>query len=139
MDLRKRVAKAKGTASSYAVAARFEVSSSWVRKLWGKLRATGSLLPGLRGHRARKVDEEGEALIRRWIVEQPDMTIPEVMARYLGERAVAVSEPAMRRTLNRLGLSRKKRRSSPRNAKAKGSSLRATRTSRGGKGGTTVG
>jgi len=131
MDLRERVAKAKGSGSSYVVAARFDVSSSWVRKLWGRLKATGSLLPGLRGHRSRKVDEEGERQIRAWIAEQPDMTIPEVMARYLGERAVAVSEPAMRRTLKRLGLSRKKRRSSQRSAKAKRRSQRATSTSPG--------
>jgi transposase len=130
MDLRERVAKAKGSGSSYAVAARFAVSSSWVRKLWGRLCATGSLLPGLRGHRARKVDEEGERLIRAWIEQQPDLTIPEVMARYRGERAVAVSEPAMRRALNRLGLSRKKRRSSQRSARAKKRSPRATTTSR---------
>jgi transposase len=135
MDLRERVAKAKGTGSSIEVADRFDVSSSWVRKLWGRLRATGSLLPGLRGHRPRKVDEKGERAIRSWIDEQPDMTIPEVMARYVGERGVAVSEPAMRRTLKRMGLSRKKRRSSRPSAKAKGRSLLATSTSRGGSGG----
>jgi transposase len=127
MDLRERVAKAKGT--SFEIAKRFDVSASWVRKLWRLLEATGSLLPGNRGHRPRKVDCEGEAMVREWIAAQPDMTIPEVMARYLGERGISVSEPAMRRTLKRIGLSRKKRRSSQPNAKAKKRSPRATRTS----------
>lgn len=139
MDLRERVGKAGGTGTSIEVAARFDVSSSWVRKMWSQLRATGSLLPGGRGHRARKVDEEGEQLIRAWIADQPDMTIPEVMARYLGERAISVSEPAMRRTLNRLGFSRKKRRSSQPNVKAKGRSRHATSTSRAGSAGCTDG
>lgn len=137
MDLRERVAKAKGT--SFEIAARFDVSASWVRKLWRLLKANGSLLPGGRGHRARKVDAEGERMIREWIAAQSDMTIPEVMARYLGERGVVVSEPAMRRTLNRMGLSRKKRRFSQLNAKAKRRSLHATSTSRVGSAGVTGG
>lgn len=137
MDLRERVAKAKGT--SFEIAARFDVSASWVRKLWRLLKANGSLLPGGRGHRPRKVDAEGEGMIREWIAAQSDMTIPEVMARYLGERGVVVSEPAMRRALKRMGLSRKKRRSSRPSAKAKRRSPRATSTSRVGSAGGTGG
>ena len=118
MDLRERVARAKGTGSSYEVAERFEVTDSWVRRLWIRVAKTGSVAPTpRRGHRARKVDSNGEQLIRSWIVEQSDMTIMEVIARYLAERAIAVSEPAMRRTLNRMGLSRKKRRSLQRSAR----------------------
>lgn len=131
MDLRERVVKAKGTGSSYEVAKRFDVTDSWVRRLWIRFASTGSVAPTPRSrHRPRKVDKEGEGLIRGWIAEQSDMTIVEVMARYLAERAVAVSEPAMRRTLNRMGLSRKKRRSSRPSARANGSSSRATSTSR---------
>jgi hypothetical protein len=91
MDLRERVAKAKGTGSSYEVADRFAVKNIWVRK-------------------------------------QPDLTIDEIRARYRVERSVVVSESAMRRTVNRLGLSRKKRRFSRRSAKAKKSRPRATNT-----------
>ena len=120
MDLRERVAKAKGTGTSGQVAERFAVHDSWVRKIWIRLAATGSVAPLSRGgNRPRKVDKEGEVLIRGWIVEQSDMTIVEVMARYLAERGIAVSEPAMRRTLNRMGLSRKKRRSLQRSATRK--------------------
>jgi transposase len=59
---------------------------------------------------------------------QPDLTIDELRERYLAHRQVAVSEPAMRRTVNRMGLSRKKRRSLRKSAKASESSPRATRT-----------
>src|SRR5258706_11287629 len=109
MDLRERVANAKGTGSSYDVAERFAVHDSWVRKLWIRLAVTGSVAPLPRGgNRKRKVDKEGEGLIRVWLAEKPDMTIAEVMARYLTERGIVVSEPAMRRTVCRLGFSRKK-------------------------------
>ncbi len=140
MDLRERVAKAQGTGSSYEVAERFDVTDSWVRRLWIRVASTGSVAPSPRtGHRARKVDKDGEELIRGWIAEQSDMTIVEVMARYLAEREIAVSEPAMRRTLNRMGLSRKKRRSLQRSARAKESSSRATTTSRDASGGSAGG
>jgi transposase len=140
MDLRERVAKAKGTGSSYEVAARFAVCDSWVRKIWIRLTTTGSVAPLPRGgNRARKVDKEGEVLIRGWIDGQPDLTIDELRALYLVERNVAVSEPAMRRAVNRLGLSRKKRRSSRPSAKASESSRRATSTSRSGSVGSGVG
>jgi transposase len=129
MDLRERVAKAKGTGSSYEVADRFAVKNSWVRKIWIRLRTTGSVAPLPRGgNRARKVDKEGEEQVRGWIREQPDLTIDEIRARYRVERNVVVSESAMRRTVNRLGLSRKKRRSLRPSAKAKESRPRATRT-----------
>jgi len=140
MDLRERVAKAKGTGSSYEVAERFDVTDSWVRRLWIRVASTGSVAPTPHtGYRPRKVDKHGEELIRVWIAQQSDMTIVEVMARYLVEREIAVSEPAMRRTLNRMGLSRKKRRSSQRSAKAKESSSRVTSTSRGASGGSAGG
>ena len=130
MDLRERVARAKGTGTSGEVAARFDVNDSWVRRLWLRFAATGSVAPLPRGgNRGRKVDAEGEKLIRGWIAAQSDLTIVEVMARYLAERATAVSEPAMRRTLKRMGLSRKKRHSSRPSARASGSSSCATSTS----------
>ena len=132
-DLRERAARAMGSESSSEVAARLEVSSSWVRKLWVRLRETGSIAMLPRGHRPRIVDGDGEAMIREWIAVQPDLTIVEIMARYAG---ITVSEPGMRKTLKRMGLSRKKRRSSRRSATAKRTSPRATPTSRGGSDGT---
>jgi transposase len=131
-DLRQRVAKAMGHESSYDVAKRLDVSSSWVRKLWVQLRETGSFLPLARGHKPRKVDAEGERLLRSWIEAQRDLTIVEMMKRYAGERGIDVSEPAMRKTLKRMGLSRKKRLSLPPSEKVKRTSLRAKRTSRSG-------
>jgi transposase len=66
MDLRERVAKAKGTGSSYAVAERFSVTDSWVRKIWIRTRTIGSVAPVPRGgNRARKIDTEGEGVVPR--------------------------------------------------------------------------
>lgn len=138
-DLRERAARAMGVESSYDVAARLEVSSSWVRKLWVRLRETGSVAVRKRGHRPRKVDSDGEQLIRGWIESQSDLTIVEVMARYAAERGIAVSEPAMRKTLNRMGLSRKKRLSSRPSVKAKRTSRHATPTSGDASGGSVEG
>jgi transposase len=129
MDLRERVAKARGTGSSYEVAERFAVTDSWVRKIWIRARTLGSVAPLPRGgNRARKVDPAGEELLRGWLAEQPDLTIDELRAKYLAERQISVSEPAMRRTVRRMGFSRKKRRSSRPNGKASAWLPSATRT-----------
>src|ERR1700720_4244912 len=91
MDLRERIAKAKGKGSGREIGERFEVPDSSVRRIWLLFARTGSLEPRRRGgNRARKVDPEGEAMIRSWIVEQSDLTIVEVMARYQVERGIAV-------------------------------------------------
>jgi len=60
MDLRERVGQAKGTGSSYEVAKRFAVHDSWVRRLWLRLKHTGSVALRKRGGKlARKIDPEG--------------------------------------------------------------------------------
>ena len=50
----------------------------------------GNLEPKKKGHRPRKVDESGEALLRTWIEEQSDATVAE--PRYIdgGEYSVAI-------------------------------------------------
>ena len=131
MDLRMRVARVLEQASSYELGDRFSVSASWVRKLRLRKRAGESLEPRESGHRARKVDAAGEEMLRRWLADEADATVFELCDRYVGERGVVVSETTMRDTLNRMGLSRKKRRSSRPSAKASVSLLPAMRTSRG--------
>ena len=118
MDLRIRVAALLDEATSYALGEQFSVSDSWVRKLRLRHRAGEGLEPRERGHRAKKVDATGEQQLREWLAEEPDATILELCDRYLREREVVVSETTMRDTLTRMGLSRKKRRSSRPNATA---------------------
>ena len=54
------------------------------------------------------VDVEGEKFIEGVLDEVPDSTAPELVAAYLEEFGVAVSESAMKRTLYRLGYTRKR-------------------------------
>lgn len=128
MDLRIRVASLFEEATSCALSERFAVSGSWVRKLRLRHRAGQGLEPREKGHRPRKIDVTGEEQLRHWLSEEPDATIGELCERYERERGVAVPETTMRNTLSRMGMSRKKRRSSRQNETANASSRHATHT-----------
>ena len=111
MDLRKRVAEAfTDEPSSLQIAARFGVSSSFVRKLRIRLRNEGTLEPRPHGGGpARCVDEDDLAAIARSVGERPDATLGELceaLAKRTGKR---ISEPSMCRALQRLRITRKKR------------------------------
>ena len=109
MDFRQAVARARdGGDSAAEVADTFGCSPSWVRKLLGRRAATGGLEPGssARPDDQRRYDDADEAAVRKPIAAKPDATLAEVGA--------AVDKPAGRttvwRTLERLGLTRKKSR-----------------------------
>lgn len=108
-DLRDRVLGAcdRGMPTT-EVAEVFEVSSSWVRRLKQRRRETGETAPRPSGGaRVRKIDM---ARLAGLVQEQPDATAKELRER-LG---VSCSESAIYAALKRLGLSFKKRRSTPR-------------------------
>ena len=113
MDYREAVARAyDGGHSSIEVAAQFGCSESWVRKLVDRRRRTGSLAPGssARPDDQRRYGDADETAIRELIRTRPDATLAEV--------AAAIGKPAgaatVCRTLQRLGLPRKKSRRTPR-------------------------
>ncbi len=107
MDLRERVVAAcdarEGTQEQ--VAARFAVSPSWVRKLLRRRRATGSIEPRPHGGgHAPAFDPAAEARLRQAVRDDSDATLEE-----LGRAAgVACSASAVFRTLDRLGITRKR-------------------------------
>ncbi len=107
-DLRDRVLGAcdRGMPTK-AVAEVFDVSPAWVRRLKQRRRETGETSPRPSGGaRARKIDT---ARLAELVKEQPDAT-----ARELRERlGVRCAESAIYAALKRLGLSFKKRRSTP--------------------------
>lgn len=114
MDLRRRVAATHATTgSSAATAAQYDVSESWVRRLVQRRRETGSLEPRSTARKTspRAYDAADEAAVRALIAGRPDAT--------LGEVAAHVGKPAgtttVWRTLERLGLPRKKSRRTPPN------------------------
>ena len=112
IDLRQRVVAAydarEGTQEQ--LAARFVVSTSWVRKVLRQRRATGSIEPRPHGGgHAPAFDASAEAKLRQAVRDDSDATLQE-----LGDAAgVACSVSTVHRALNRLGITWKKSRGGP--------------------------
>lgn len=107
MDLRKRVlADCDEGLATGQVARRFRVSPAWVRRLKQRRRETGEIAPRRQRHgpRPKLADhaEELAALVRN----RPDATAKELR----DQLPVPVSPQTVQRTLQRLGLTYKKRR-----------------------------
>lgn len=108
MDLRERVIAACGVnGSTRVVAATFDVSPAWVRRLKQHLRERGDIVPRKGGgSRGCKIDREHLA---RLVREQPDATLSELRERL----AVNVALWSICRALKQLKFSYKKSRSTP--------------------------
>ncbi len=117
-DLRwKMVDSVLGGLSRRRTAERFGVSISCVIKLMQRFDATGDVAPAQFGGFKTSPLSEREADIRAWIADRPDVTLAELQVK-LEETGTQSSLPALGRSLRRLGLTRKKRRQSPRNEPA---------------------
>jgi transposase len=91
MDLRERVlADCDGWAGTRAVAAKFSVSESWVRRLKQRRAATGETIP--RSSRNRRVGCRGRHAdaLRAAVVADPNRTLTELRA-HLGVRVSPVT------------------------------------------------
>jgi transposase len=109
IDLRQRVVAAydAGEGTQERIAARFAVSLSWVRKLLRQRRDTGSIEPRPHGGgHAPAFDAPAEARLRQAVREDSDATLGELA----DASGVACSPSAVYRTLDRLGITRKKSR-----------------------------
>jgi transposase len=105
LDLRQRVAADRDAGlGTKAVAEKYSVSQSWVRRLMQRRRETGSLdpLPPSPGRPAKIAPHE--ALVRELVAARPDATLEELLARL----PVQASASALCRLLQRLELSFKK-------------------------------
>ena len=115
-DLREKIVRAydERLGSQRAIAELFGVSRSFVEKLLARRRSTGEIaaLPHGGGRKPHCAAED-VTLVRRHIKEQPDATLTEVCYRVHQEHGTSVSSSAMSRLLKRLGLPRKKSRSTP--------------------------
>jgi transposase len=108
-DLRDRILAAKGSARS--VAAQFLVSVSYVVKVRQRQERKGEVTPGPQhSHTPRKLAGL-HAAIAAYATEHVDATIEEFRAWLLAEHATYASAGLMWNTLDRLGLTFKKRRS----------------------------
>jgi transposase len=107
MDFRRAVARAyDDCGSSIEVAEQFNCSQSWVRRLIQQRRERGTLEPRstARHDDQRSFDDADEEMIRKLIKHKPDATLEEV-AEALSKK---VHVSTVSRTLDRLGLPRKK-------------------------------
>lgn len=106
-DLRDRVLAATQE-TIRAVAARFQVSPSYVSKVRARLRKTGQRAPGPQHNHVRPRLEPYYDVLRARVAERADATIAELRAWLQQEHGVTVSHPVMWEALGRLGLTLKK-------------------------------
>lgn len=113
-DLRDRFCRLLDRGLSARGAARhLEVSESVGIKWAQRRRATGSLAPGkMGGHLRPKLEPERDWLLAL-VGREKDLTLHAILARLAEERAVVVSCDALWRFLRALGITFKKRRSTP--------------------------
>ena len=128
LDLRERVAAAcdEGSRSQPEIAGDFGVSLSFVTKLLRRRRVTGGVAAKPRaGGFASAVDGRAEAELRSMVREDPDATLSELADGLAARLGVRRSIPVICRALRRLGLPRKKRRSTPASGTRPGSGASA--------------
>jgi transposase len=133
LDLREKILRAydEHRGSQRALAALFGVSRAFVEKLVQRRRRTGQLAPRPHaGGRKPSCDPAALAVVRQVLQEQADATLAELCERLGHRRGLRVSVSTLSRLLTRLGLPRKKSRSTPPNGTPRGSSRRGHTTGR---------
>jgi len=114
-DLRGRVlAAVDGGLAARSAACVFRVSVSYIYKALIRRRRTGEVSASSgRGHRPRKLTGEQEVALAGHIAAHPDITLATMQSWLLSAHGVRLSNGAMWSAVERLGLSFKKRRSTP--------------------------
>jgi transposase len=117
LDLRERILAAlKEDSSSLRVADRFRVSASFVRKLRCQARDGGDIRPRHGGGKPRLLKRKHEEKVLELVRKHPDATLLDLSRFLQKSTGIAPSETTMWRTLRRLGITLKKRSSTPPNA-----------------------
>ena len=100
------------------VARRFKVSESWVRRIKQERREQGKLAPQTTRNRRKTWEPHAEWILAK-LDQQPDIYLRELQAAAQEELGWEVSDVTLSRACRDLRRTRKKRRSSPRNRRAK--------------------
>ena len=109
LDLRQRIVAAVAEGQSKAaVAARFAVSLSTVKRYGRRLAASGSLAPTPRPGRPRAIPRDREAALAAQVAAANAATLDEHRRTWADRHGVTVSQATMSRALARAGLPRKK-------------------------------
>jgi transposase len=117
-DLRQRIVDAyqKAEGSVRELAARFKVAPRTVQNYLNLKRETGSVEPRPHGGGpVPKLDDAGVRELRAVVEEKNDRTLDEIADELDRRRHVRVGRTTVWRVLDRLGLTRKKRRAAPPN------------------------
>jgi transposase len=119
IDLRQKILRAceQHLGSQRRIADMFGVSLAFVEKVVRQHRTTGNLAPKPHAGGPKPcLNATAQAVVQRLVGDNPDATLEELCTRVATELGVRVSVPTMCRVLQRLGLPRKKSRSTRRNA-----------------------
>lgn len=110
-DLRRRILQAyeQREGSEARLAQRFRVSLGYVKKIRRQLRRTGKMerVPHSPG-RKPKFSEPIRQQLRRWLEQQPDLTLTELQEQLRREAGLAVSLPSLWTVLRKIGMRLKK-------------------------------
>lgn len=118
-DLRRRIIQAWQTEKLRVpeLATRFAVGTATVKRLIRRFRESGSVEPRPHaGGQRPKIPAEKLPRVQRLLEANPDWSIEELTAEYNRQERVEVSRSTMVRAVARLGFTRKKSPSLPRNA-----------------------
>jgi transposase len=116
IDLRQKILRAweRHLGSQRTIADIFGVSLAFVEKVLRQHRTTGDIAPKPpAGGQKPRLGAAAQAILRRLMGANPDATLEELCTGVAAETGGRVSVPTMCRVLQRLGLPRKKSRSTP--------------------------
>jgi len=118
-DLRRRILQAyeQGEGSEAGLAQRFRVSVSYVKKIRRRLRQTGKMerVPHHPGRKPKFTPPVREQL-RRWLEQQPDLTLAELQEQLRQHVRLSVSLPSLWMVLGKIGMRLKKSHSTRKSA-----------------------
>lgn len=109
-----------GKQSQSAIAETFGISLSTLEKWWQRWRETGERAARPRRHGPARTLAVCEELIRAAVQKQPDVTLDELCTQVAEREGVRASPSMMSRTLQVLGLPRKKSRSTTASGRRRG-------------------
>jgi transposase len=135
-DLRRRVVEGyeEGEFSYAKVANRFRVSESSVKRFVKQWRATGMVAPKPAANGKKPLlDDTGEEGLKGLVERETDLSQEELRAWLAAETDRWVSQPTISRTLQRLRITRKKRRNEPKNSTVQTSRRLASTSRRSGR------
>jgi len=94
------------------LAAEFRVSLGWAKKVSAAYTRSGSMArPAYQPGRKPKIGAVEQALLRRWLEEQPDLKLAELQVRISQQAQVQIHSSCLCRWLKRMGLRLKNSRS----------------------------